>query len=281
MSIRLPLELEQLTGRKTDPVQLSLPLTLADGAVSTVHLAVFPRKAWQVRVAALPQAERILHWCKRNHVQHATSGGFFAREHQQPIGETWMDGLRIDSMPWGAHWADARGALHADGTNLRIAPLGEMPKEPCGDLITAGPSLLRDGKMLVHPDATFEGIPETWQGELDDDWTLWRAPRVAIGYDQQRIWVLVNDGPPTNKEWRDSLGIELEQDGLYLWEVAEILQALGATDALNLDGGGSATLVYDQRLINHPLSAKYDDEAPGKLLPEGRPLFSTLAFLPH
>jgi exopolysaccharide biosynthesis protein len=39
---------------------------------------------------------------------------------------------------------------------------------------------------------------------------------------------------------------------MTLDELADALLELGATDALNLDGGGSASLVYDRRLRNRP-----------------------------
>jgi Phosphodiester glycosidase len=50
---------------------------------------------------------------------------------------------------------------------------------------------------------------------------------------------------------------------------------LGAREAINLDGGGSATLVVDGRLINRPR------EADGSEIPGGRPLLTALAFVPR
>jgi len=35
-------------------------------------------------------------------------------------------------------------------------------------------------------------------------------------------------------------------------ELAETMVALGCTDAMNLDGGGSASLVIDGKLVNTP-----------------------------
>jgi len=37
-----------------------------------------------------------------------------------------------------------------------------------------------------------------------------------------------------------------------LYELSEILQKLGATEAINLDGGSSATLVVNGKVINRP-----------------------------
>lgn len=274
--------LTQFAARANDvPTLLSVPLEHDDGGETLVHIMVIPRSSFQLRVALMPSAERLLHWCKRMDVRHAMSGGFFLRTAKQPLGETWMGGVRVESMPWGAHWADKRGALFSDGNELKIASLGEMPKKPRGDLITAGPALLREGKMLVHPEAEFEGIPETWEKELDDNWTKWRAARIAIGCDKRRIWAVASDGPVTDPVWAEEVGVTSPDAGLYLWEMAQILQALGATEALNLDGGGGATLIYNKRLINRPLAGKYDDTAPGVTLPEGRPIHTALTFVPQ
>lgn len=58
-------------------------------------------------------------------------------------------------------------------------------------------------------------------------------PRTAIGYsrDTEEVFLLVADGRSTTSK------------GLTLVQLARRLQALGAEEALNLDGGGSSTLV--------------------------------------
>jgi exopolysaccharide biosynthesis protein len=41
-------------------------------------------------------------------------------------------------------------------------------------------------------------------------------------------------------------------DGMTLAELAALMRRLGATDALNLDGGGSTTMVVQGRIVNRP-----------------------------
>ncbi|MBV9334489.1 MAG: phosphodiester glycosidase family protein, partial [Solirubrobacterales bacterium] len=60
--------------------------------------------------------------------------------------------------------------------------------------------------------------------------------------------------------------------GMTLAEVADALIELGASEALNLDGGGSASLVYGGRLRNHPR------EQHGVDLLDGRPVVTAIAF---
>jgi exopolysaccharide biosynthesis protein len=47
-------------------------------------------------------------------------------------------------------------------------------------------------------------------------------------------------------------GIEELDIGVDLYEFAEILKAQGAKHAINLDGGGSTTMVLNKRVWNFP-----------------------------
>jgi len=69
-------------------------------------------------------------------------------------------------------------------------------------------------------------------------------PRTAIGYTaDKRLILLVVDGRSTASE------------GMTTLEMVDIFTGLGATDAINLDGGGSSTLVFADpapRVVNTP-----------------------------
>jgi exopolysaccharide biosynthesis protein len=60
--------------------------------------------------------------------------------------------------------------------------------------------------------------------------------------------------------------------GLTLAELARLLISFGDRDAINLDGGGSATLVHRGHLLNRPYS-RQDQPAP-----ESRPVVTALLF---
>ncbi len=70
-----------------------------------------------------------------------------------------------------------------------------------------------------------------------------RHPRTAVGYDPERgwAWFAVVDGRQAP-----------HSDGMTLPELAELFEALGATEALNLDGGGSSVMVIRGRTVNRP-----------------------------
>jgi exopolysaccharide biosynthesis protein len=62
---------------------------------------------------------------------------------------------------------------------------------------------------------------------------------------------------------------------MTLIELADALVDLDAIEALNLDGGGSASLVHDGRLRNRPR------EPHGADLLEGRPVVTAIVFEPR
>ena len=68
-----------------------------------------------------------------------------------------------------------------------------------------------------------------------------RHPRTMIGWDATRVWLVTVDGRQPG--W---------SDGLTLVEAAQLLAWLGATDGLNLDGGGSTSFVGFGHLRNRP-----------------------------
>ncbi|MHB9106532.1 MAG: phosphodiester glycosidase family protein [Armatimonadota bacterium] len=68
-----------------------------------------------------------------------------------------------------------------------------------------------------------------------------RAPRTAVGFNGTRCWLVVVDGR------QPELSV-----GMSHHELAELMQHLGCTDAVNLDGGGSSTLWYQGKVMNAP-----------------------------
>ena len=72
-----------------------------------------------------------------------------------------------------------------------------------------------------------------------------RHPRTAIGVlADGRALLLVVDG----RQPALSVGMSLE-------ELAQLLVEFGAVDAINLDGGGSTTMVVDKAIVNRPSDA--------------------------
>ena len=70
---------------------------------------------------------------------------------------------------------------------------------------------------------------------------LSHEPRTALGYNADTLFLIVADGRQPKYS-----------TGLTLYELASILIELGATEAINLDGGSSSTFVVDNAVINKP-----------------------------
>lgn len=114
-------------------------------------------------------------------------------------------------------------------------PGGEIwdPEEAVG----GGPRLVKDGRNVA--------VENYWAEVFDSGGTagLSRQPRTAIGVKADNsLIMLVCDGRGMNGS-----------SGFTLSELADKLISLGATDAINLDGGGSSAIVgYDGTVLNRP-----------------------------
>ena len=96
----------------------------------------------------------------------------------------------------------------------------------------AGPRLVKDGRPHVT------ASPEMFGRDVSGGATS----RSAVAITQDGLLMLVAvETPP------DELG-----GGVTLTELAQVLVKLGARDAMNLDGGGSTTVVQGDQVINHP-----------------------------
>ncbi len=131
-----------------------------------------------------------------------------------PLGDTVLLVVPADTVRGSASIPFAIGA------SVRLVrSLGTpAPREAVGGF----PVLLASGRMpaalATAGAASFRGV----------------NPRTAVGLDAsgRRLWLAVLDGR------RDGWSV-----GTTLEETARVLQALGATEAINLDGGGSSALV--------------------------------------
>jgi exopolysaccharide biosynthesis protein len=180
------------------------------------------------------------------------SGGFFLREQRRPLGDVWVNGVQQQTLSFMAPWNQSRGSLYItqDGV-VKIAPRYMLPTAPSADLLQAGRKVF-SGKQDT------EGF-SVGALQFDTNITISRYPRAALGTDGKYIYSVVCEG-------RDP-----SEAGLTLEEFADVLKRLGIQDALNLDGGRSATLIGEGKLRNIPRS---DYEASGR----GTPVFGGIVF---
>ncbi|MGH2348659.1 MAG: phosphodiester glycosidase family protein, partial [bacterium] len=141
------------------------------------------------------------------------------------------DGVVLSGHGRARQWIAQRlaaGTAVTIDTRL-VSVTGDPRWERVVHALGGGPRLLVSGQI-----AGSEGFPRTFTDR--------RHPRTAIGVlADGRIVLLVVDG----RSPYHSLG-------MTLMELAMELRRLGAVDALNLDGGGSTTMVVHGRIINLP-----------------------------
>jgi len=122
----------------------------------------------------------------------------------------------------------------------------EINKQSFTNLVGGVLWLVRDGESYVDvskvtecPDAQ---STSTLQGFIDVF-----SSRTAVGHDRLgRLIIVQIDG----KTWKR---------GITLYEFTELLLSFGVVNAINLDGGGSSTLVVNGTVVNYPSDIKNMD----------------------
>ena len=94
------------------------------------------------------EATRLDHWCAATGRPEAIVAGFFLRDPYRPLGEVRIAGRVTPHEPVAARWASVRSCVWVDGS-VRLARRQELAADPPGDLVQAGPLLVRDGRSIV------------------------------------------------------------------------------------------------------------------------------------
>jgi hypothetical protein len=117
-----------------------------------------------------------------------------------------------------------------------------VPTSPIASIVNGGPELVRDGQLHATPAA--DGMVQPGNPSFYYGWVHKRNPRTFAGVDAQGRTVLITaDGRSTS-----SLGLGIA-------ETAAVAKSLGLRNAMNLDGGGSTTMVVGGAVINVPSDA--------------------------
>ncbi|HWQ56117.1 MAG TPA: phosphodiester glycosidase family protein [Bryobacteraceae bacterium] len=136
------------------------------------------------------------------------------------------DGKVLSGAGAGAQWLRAH-ASPGNSLDVRMELARSTPGCPAADIVGGGPRLVRGGK----PAGEMEGFSHA----------ATRNPRTAAAVTHRGTLLFVTvDG-------RSAASV-----GMRLDELADELIALGAAEAMNLDGGGSTTMVAGDRVRNTP-----------------------------
>ena len=155
--------------------------------------------------------------------QIATNAGFFGMQDHSCIGPIVSDGTIIHNPSrLGAVFGITNdGQFVAGYANESVIQSGAFKQ-----LVQGRGWLVRDGQSYLDVAAEKENIAKSFIQLL--------APRLAIGWDKDgRLILLVVDG------------VESKKKGIDLKTFTSLLINLGAVEAINLDGGGSVTFIWD------------------------------------
>jgi Phosphodiester glycosidase len=211
-------------------------------------------------VVAIEPPSTLLAWCAENGAEHAMIGGFYLRPGGPPLGDLHLGGRAHPSRAFDPPWGGERACVHADQGEVSLVARHQLPAQPRGDLLQAGPMLVTAGQSLIRRGHDPEGF-SAGSRQFDSDITAGRYPRAALGLGGGDLIAVVSEGRAD------------DEAGLTMAELAAGMVRLGAREAINLDGGGSASLVVGGHLRNTPR------EEHGKELVGGRRIATALQFV--
>jgi hypothetical protein len=150
-------------------------------------------------------------------------------------------------LPAGTHSVQATGGLVQGLTDLaqpgrKLTVRSHLTVGRGDYVINGGPELVRDGRQHATPNR--DGVVRAGDPSFYYGWAAKRNPRTIAGVDRHgHVLLATVDGRATT-----SLGLSIA-------ESAALAQALGMRDAINLDGGGSTTMVVGGKVVNSPSDA--------------------------
>ncbi|MCI0521509.1 MAG: phosphodiester glycosidase family protein [Chloroflexi bacterium] len=177
------------------------------------------------------QAMTAAEFARRYDLQIAVNGDGFTPWHDNgPLDTYPRSGDRVTPVGLAASRGEVYSQPTDDEPTLYLSRANQARfGTPTGKVYNA----ISGNLMLVQQGQALSGL----QGSAE--------PRTALGIDRKGRWliIVVVDGRQPGYS-----------EGATLAELAEILLAQGAQFAMNMDGGGSSTLVARGRLLNSPVN---------------------------
>ncbi len=168
----------------------------------------------------------------RENIRYNTNRGAFAINYDNSVDISWASTRNDSIFSWNFPFKNRPGKpasvnhIFSQHWNVKEA-------------IHAGPILIRNRNINVTSEQeVFFNTP------VDGV-----QPRSAIGYNKNGdIIMMVVDGR------------QVDSRGVYLKELAMLMRQFDCEEALNLDGGGSSSLIVNGKLINNPIGLNSERE---------------------
>src|SRR5205807_4333006 len=132
-----------------------------------------------------------------------------------------------------AAWLTEQATIGAVmSVRVALAPVGGQPIDLSkGDLVSGGPTLVKDS--IAQPNSTEGGFAQPDDPSKTLSWVIRKTARIAYAdLGVGRTAFVVVDGRQAGKS-----------EGFGIPDFAQYLKSLGAHQAMNLDAGGSTTMV--------------------------------------
>ncbi|MBO0879337.1 MAG: phosphodiester glycosidase family protein, partial [Mycobacterium sp.] len=125
--------------------------------------------------------------------------------------------------------------------SVALAPVGGQAIDLSkGDLVSGGPTLVKDS--IAQPNSTEGGFAQPDDPSKTLSWVIRKTARIAYAdLGVGRTAFVVVDGRQAGKS-----------EGFGIPDFARYLKSLGARQAINLDAGGSTTMVVKGKVVNRP-----------------------------
>ena len=237
--VQIPIEnnhIKVLVSKDSDGVSTPSEMSSASAASVVINGGYFTRGQKPVRHIGLlklddelyePASNSVL----RDNMRYNINRGALGIFHDKSVDIAWASTKNDSIFSWSFPFNNRPGM--PANVNYNFSKYWNVK-----EAVHAGPVLILNGKINVTSEQDFFNTP------VDGV-----QPRSAIGYNKNGdIIMMVIDGR------------QVDSRGAYLKEVALLMRQFNCYEALNLDGGGSSSLVVNGKLINNPIGLKSERE---------------------
>ena len=230
-------KIEILVSNDDDGVETPSEIAINRNASVVINGGYFARGQKPMRHIGLLKSKNILiepasNSVFRDDIRYNVNRGAFGVLKDNSVDISWASTRNDSIFSWSFPFSNRPGKPAS--VNYSFSEYWDVK-----EAVHAGPILIRNGKIKVSTEQeVFFNTP------VDGV-----QPRSAIGYKRNGdVIMMVVDGR------------QVDSRGVYLKELAMLLSQFDCEEAVNLDGGGSSSLVVNGKLINKPIGLNIERE---------------------